>query len=117
MNKETKIQREIQDLLNKKRIINWRMSDSKVSGMPDLIAVYRGYVLGLEVKTDTGKPTELQNRVIRSIRDAEGFAYIVTSTRDVLNALHLVDLELRDKQKYEFEEYYETKKLSDPDFR
>ena len=34
--------------------------------MPDLMACYKGFLIGLEVKTETGKPTELQKRKIQS---------------------------------------------------
>lgn len=50
------------------------------SGTPDILACVNGYFLAIEVKAQTGKPSELQLAKIRQIRDAGGFAYIVYPT-------------------------------------
>lgn len=47
------------------------------SGTPDILACINGYFLGIEVKAESGKPSELQLTKIASIRDAGGFAYVV----------------------------------------
>lgn len=47
------------------------------SGTPDILACVNGYFLAIEVKAQTGKPSELQLAKIRDIRDAGGFAYVV----------------------------------------
>lgn len=63
------------------------------SGIPDIICCYRGRFLGFEVKTSTGKPTKLQQAVIRKINRAGGTARIVRSLEDVKAAL--ADIEER----------------------
>jgi Holliday junction resolvase len=93
MNAETKIQREIQKVLNKNKVLNWRNSDTTHSGMPDLMACYKGYLIGLEVKTKTGRPTELQERKIQSIIDAGGYGIFPTSAEDVIKLLKLIEVE------------------------
>lgn len=47
------------------------------SGTPDILACVNGYFVAIEVKAQTGKPSELQLAKIRQIREAGGFAYVV----------------------------------------
>ena len=93
MNNETIIQRQIQRYLNDNKILNWRNSDTKTSGMPDLMACYKGFLVGLEVKTKTGRPTELQERKIKIIKDAGGYGIFPTSVEDVKTLLGYIEAE------------------------
>lgn len=93
MNAETKIQRDIQKFLNDNKILNWRNSDQKTSGMPDLMACYKGFLIGLEVKTPTGRATELQERKINIIKRAGGYGLFPTSVQDVAKLIHLIEVE------------------------
>ena len=93
MNKETKIQRDIQKYLNNRKIFNWRNSDSKTSGMPDLMACYKGYLVALEVKTPEGRPTEIQVKTLEAIRNAGGLGELVKSIEDVETILTIIDIE------------------------
>lgn len=92
-NAETRIQRHIQKFLNLNKILNWRNSDTTHSGMPDLMACYKGFLIGLEVKTEKGKPTELQKRKIQSIIDAGGYGIFPTSVNDVITVLKKIATE------------------------
>lgn len=47
------------------------------NGTPDILACVNGYFMAIEVKAQTGKPSELQLAKIREIREAGGFAYVV----------------------------------------
>lgn len=47
--------------------------------IPDIIACVDGRFYGFEVKTETGKPTGLQEATIRKILNAGGVAVIVRS--------------------------------------
>ena len=58
------------------------------AGIPDIIACVDGRFFGFEVKTQTGRPTSLQQATIRRINDAGGTALIVRSVADVKAALH-----------------------------
>jgi hypothetical protein len=58
-------------------------------GRPDLYVVVVGRFVGLEVKTSTGRATQIQLDRIRLVRRAGGYAGLVRSTRA---ALWLVDL-------------------------
>lgn len=57
------------------------------AGIPDIICCYRGRFYGFEVKTETGRPTELQKATIRKIHRAGGTAAIVRSVDDVRRIL------------------------------
>lgn len=46
-------------------------------GVPDILACVNGYYVGIEVKAQNGKASDLQYYNIRQIRKAGGFAYIV----------------------------------------
>lgn len=47
------------------------------SGTPDILACVNGHFVAIEVKAQTGKPSELQMAKIRQIRECGGFGYVV----------------------------------------
>lgn len=47
------------------------------SGIPDILTCVNGYFVGVEVKAQNGKPSELQLYNIRKIREAGGFAIVL----------------------------------------
>ncbi len=47
------------------------------SGIPDILACVNGYFVAIEVKAQTGKPSDLQKYHCRKIREAGGVAVIV----------------------------------------
>lgn len=53
------------------------------AGIPDVIACINGHFYGFEVKTDSGKPTKLQEATIRKILTAGGTAMVVRSADEV----------------------------------
>lgn len=53
------------------------------AGIPDIIACVDGRFYGFEVKTETGKPTGLQEATIRKILAAGGTALVVRSVDEV----------------------------------
>lgn len=53
------------------------------AGIPDVICCYHGMFIGLEVKTEKGKLTKLQEITIRKIVTAGGTAVKVTSVEEV----------------------------------
>lgn len=58
------------------------------AGIPDIIACVNGRFYGFEVKTETRKPTALQQATIRKILDAEGIAVVVRSVEEVRAVLN-----------------------------
>lgn len=57
------------------------------SGIPDIIVCIGGRFIALEVKTQKGKTTPLQNAAIRKIRSSGGFAFVVRSVEEAKNAI------------------------------
>lgn len=53
------------------------------AGVPDIIACIGGRFYALEVKTEKGKATALQEATIRKIQNAGGIAAIVRSVDEV----------------------------------
>ena len=47
------------------------------SGVPDILACVNGQFIGIEVKAQNGKPSELQLHNIRAINQAGGFGFIL----------------------------------------
>ena len=65
------------------------------SGTPDILACVNGYFLAIEVKAQTGKPSELQLVKVEAIRKAGGFAFVVYPSgwerlKDIIDGL-LID--------------------------
>ncbi|MDL2317937.1 VRR-NUC domain-containing protein [Eubacteriales bacterium OttesenSCG-928-A19] len=63
------------------------------SGVPDIIACYKGRFLGLEAKLPNGRLTELQRRSIEKINGAGGIARRVEGVDDVKAVVQQVDAE------------------------
>jgi hypothetical protein len=57
------------------------------AGVPDIIAIHEGKVFVLELKTDTGRPTEAQLAAIDAINRAGGFARIANGLDAALRCL------------------------------
>lgn len=47
------------------------------SGVPDILACVNGYFVGVEVKAQNGKPSELQIYNVDKIRNSGGFAMVL----------------------------------------
>lgn len=46
-------------------------------GVPDILACVNGHFIGLELKAENGKPSELQEYNVRKIKEAGGIAMIL----------------------------------------
>lgn len=97
MAQEKIFENKIKDYLKKRgcyRVKYFGCSYSE-SGTPDILACVNGYFLAIEVKAQTGKPSELQLVKIDDIRKAGGFAYVVYPSgwerlKDIIDGL-LID--------------------------
>lgn len=95
-NKETELQSKVISYLDGRRIFNFRyQAASNQYGMPDIICIYRGYFVGLELKTDDGKPTELQLRMLNAIKQAGGYADIIRSVTDIISLFQIIDADIQ----------------------
>ena len=93
---EGKIQAAIIKYLKENKIWHFRYNASVTYGMPDIIAIYDGYFIGIEVKTPTGRATELQERMKDSIEKAGGYHVFATSVDDVYNLIRRIEKEHAD---------------------
>lgn len=62
------------------------------SGVPDIIACYKGVFIAIECKSGKNKPTELQQRNLDAILDCEGVATVINEdnighVRTILDAI------------------------------
>ena len=82
---EATLQRQIQKYLKSKGAYVIKVHGGKYqsAGVPDIIACVNGHFLALEVKTEKGKVTKLQEENIKAINKAKGFADVVRSLDDV----------------------------------
>lgn len=64
----------------------------QVAGLPDVIACYRGFFLGLELKTGKYQATELQKQKLNNIQDSGGVGVILRDDfRDIEAILNYID--------------------------
>jgi Holliday junction resolvase len=63
------------------------------SGVPDIVACYRGYFIAIECKAGKGKTTALQDQQIEKIRTAGGVAIIVNEDEVAMVKLTLETVE------------------------
>ena len=63
------------------------------AGIPDIICCYCGRFVAIEVKTEMGKLTKLQEATIRKIKEAKGQAFKVTSVEEVKQILDHMEVQ------------------------
>jgi Holliday junction resolvase len=65
----------------------------QASGIPDLIACYKGIFIAIEVKSPTGKgrASDIQKLKIRRIRECGGIAFITDSLEEVKRIFDIID--------------------------
>ena len=96
---ESKIQKDILDYLRKNRIYHFRFqAQSNLNGLPDIICLYKGFFIGLELKREKGgHATQLQLKKLKTINDNGGIAILVRSVEDVDKIIKTID-EFYDKK-------------------
>jgi Holliday junction resolvase len=60
------------------------------SGVPDIICCFNSLFMGIECKAGKNKPTALQEKEMRKIRDAGGVTFVINETNLHLLALYLL---------------------------
>lgn len=83
--KEADTTRQIRDYLKLNRIFHWKVFQSLGSekGVADIVGIYLGKPLAIEVKTAKGKLSEHQAKWLDSFREAGGIAFVARSVDDV----------------------------------
>jgi Holliday junction resolvase len=91
MTPEGKVKRKVVEVLKKHDVWYFFPANNGFgkSGIPDIIAIVDGHFIGVEVKSATGKPTELQKICGKQIEKAGGTWMVVSDdvTLEVLNAV------------------------------
>lgn len=97
-NKETQLQEKVISYLNGRQVFNFRyQAASNQFGMPDIVCIYKGFFVGLELKTDDGKATELQLRMLNAIKNAGGYADIIRSIPEIVSLFQIIDADIQTK--------------------
>lgn len=88
---EKEITASIRSLLKSFGIFHWKVFQTlgATPGVPDIIGVYKGRMIGIEVKTSNGKTSPYQDNFIKNINDAGGLAFVARSVDDVIEKLEL----------------------------
>lgn len=88
---EKEITYSIRSYLNAFKIYHWKNFGTLGSavGVSDILGIYKGRFLAIEVKTERGKLSPAQERFIQNINDNGGIAFVARSIDDVENNLHL----------------------------
>jgi hypothetical protein len=93
---ENAVKAAIKDALKEHAWKSWPITQTGygVAGVSDRIAVKAGVFLAVEAKFYPKKPTELQKRFLREVREARHFAFVVDDRtldvfRDFLDAFDL----------------------------
>lgn len=79
MTPEAKVKKKVVDILKKNRIYYFYPVTSGFgsSGVPDIVACYKGWFIGIECKAGKNKPTDLQKKNLDNILRCGGVALIV----------------------------------------
>lgn len=89
---ESKIQKDIRAYLTKKRVYHWRFqAQTNLNGIPDILCLYKGFFIGLELKQEKGVATGLQLRKIQNINDNGGIGILARSVSDVEKLINDID--------------------------
>ena len=67
------------------------------SGVPDVVACYKGRVIGIECKAGKNKPTPLQQKNLDDITKEGGLAYVINE--DNVNLVEVVIQKLNSEAK------------------
>lgn len=72
------------------RTIHNTMVRMGVAGMPDVFALKDGFLIGVEVKRPGKKPTDIQERMMKELREHGAGTVVATSVEDVERYLKLL---------------------------
>lgn len=100
--KESKLEEQVEKFMNDRGI--WQLAryqaQSNQNGLPDRLYLYKGFLLGLELKADDGKPTKLQLKKLKAINDNGGIGLIVKDVEIVEYLIDMLDFYTNIKQDY-----------------
>ena len=68
---------------------NWSGPMTYPKGISDILGIYKGRFLAIEIKKPGGKPTPDQLKFLRYVREEGGIAFVAYSVDDVVRQLQL----------------------------
>jgi Holliday junction resolvase len=91
--REKEITKAIRDFLTALGIFHWKQMQGmgSVKGVPDIVGIFQGKMLAIEVKAPKGKASEHQKFFIQAINRHGGIAFVARSIEDVIRHLGLED--------------------------
>lgn len=91
---ETEITKSIRALLKSVRVFHWKNWSGPLTpnkGIPDILGVYHGRFLAIEVKRPGCNPTADQQKFLDRINAEGGLAFVARSVDDVIVGLGISD--------------------------
>lgn len=87
--KEKDITREIRNYLKIMGVFHFKVHQGlgSVPGVPDIIGIWKGRPLFIEVKAEKGYLSVQQDNFLKSVRNEGGIAFVARSVDDVIIAL------------------------------
>ena len=112
---EAEIVKSIRVLLNFLGIWHWKVftGPHNVPGVSDILGIYQGKFLAIEVKRPGLEPTELQKSFLNQVRESGGIGIVATCCDDVITALGLWDKFKRGNPNVKPEIHKETETTKD----
>lgn len=102
---ESKLEKEVEKYMKERKI--WQLARFQAqysqNGLPDRLYLYKGLLLGLELKTDKGKPTNLQLKKLKAINDNGGIGVIIRNVKEVENLIYYIDISDIKTEDYDYE--------------
>lgn len=91
MTTEKEITKGIRHILRTHGVFHYKAWQGAMSekGISDIIGIYQGRPLAIEIKTDRGRLSEYQEKFIERWRAAGGIGIVARSPGDVIKALGL----------------------------
>jgi len=81
--KESQLQTQIKNRLTKHGWLVVKIISSSMNGIPDLMCIRKGVVMFLEVKTEQGVVSPLQEYVMRVLNSNQVHSRVVRSVEDI----------------------------------
>lgn len=93
MTPESKLKRDLKNLLNKRGAYWCAIAEGAYAkpGDPDIVACYKGMFIAIEAKTYDGAQSEWQKLREKQIRDAGGTYLIIRTVDQLMSFLDVLD--------------------------
>ncbi len=89
--RESDITKQIRDYLKIRQVFHWKQIQGlgSAKGVSDILGIYKGKPLAIEVKTSKGKLSENQIYFLQNFKREGGIAFVARSVEDVEKNLRL----------------------------